>query len=129
MRTVPVWDEFIEMLEVRLALREEWSKREDWNPDPEFADLLFLQPGGKLLTKNRDNQAWHSLDLNIRGHLNRHITGYLFGRQDVSMEVAGLILGHKSESFIRYYRVAALEVTSRELKRHYRPGQILEDLE
>jgi integrase len=128
-RKIPVNKVFVEALRARVALRKEWSERDDWNPEPEFANLLFLQPGGKLLTKNPDNKAWHSLGLNVRGHLNRHITGYLFGRLGVSMEIAGLMLGHKSESFIRYYRVAADEVTGRELDRNYDPEAFLDELD
>jgi integrase len=128
-RVIPINGAFLEAIKARVALRKEWSKRDDWNPDPQFANLLFLQPGGKLLSKNPDNKAWHSLGLNVRGHLNRHITGYLFGRLGVSMEIAGQILGHKSESFIRYYRVAADEVTGRELERHYDPQVFLDELD
>ena len=128
-RVIPINGAFLEAIKARVALRKEWSKRDDWNPDPQFANLLFLQPGGKLLSKNPDNKAWHSLGLEVRGHLNRHITGYLFGRLGVSMEIAGQILGHKSESFIRYYRVAADEVTSRELERNYDPQVLLDELD
>jgi hypothetical protein len=100
-RVVPLFGDFLLAIKARMKLREEWSQREDWNSDPELANLLFLQPGGKLLSKNPDNKAWHSLGFDVRGHLNRHITGYLFGRLGVSMEIAGQILGHKSESYIR----------------------------
>jgi len=128
-RVIPLNRLFLEAIKARVELRKEWSEREDWNPDPQFANLLFLQPGGKLLSKNPDNKAWHSLGLDVRGHLNRHITGYLFGRLGVSMEIAGQILGHKSESFIRYYRVAADEVTGRELERNYDPQVFLDELD
>lgn len=45
------------------------------------------------------------------------------------MEIAGLMLGHKSESFILYYRVAADEVTGRELDRNYDPEAFLDELD
>lgn len=121
-REVPLWGEFLEAAERRLALREEWSKRSDWNPDPKFADLLFLGEGGKLITRRQDTPMWHSLGLEMRGHLARHITGHMLAKNQVSEETAKKILGHQSDAYMHYYRVISSEMAGRELSEKYRPG-------
>jgi len=120
-REVPLWGEFLEAAKRRLALREEWSKRPDWNPDPQFADLLFLGEGGKLITRRQDTPMWHSLGLDMRGHLARHITGHLLAKNRVSEETAKKILGHQSDAYMHYYRVISSEMAGRELIEKYRP--------
>lgn len=121
-REVPLWGEFLEAAKRRLALREEWSKRPDWNPDSAFADLLFLGEGGKLITRRQDTPMWHSLGLKMRGHLARHITGHLLAKNRVSEETAKKILGHQSDAYMHYYRVISSEMAGRELTEKYRPG-------
>lgn len=121
-REVPLWGEFLEAAKRRLALRGEWSKRPDWNPDPKFADLLFLGEGGKLITRRQDTPMWHSLGLEMRGHLARHITGHLLAKNQVSEETAKKILGHQSDAYMHYYRVISSEMAGRELSVKYRPG-------
>ena len=120
-REVPLFGEFLEAAERRLALREEWSQRPDWNPDPKFEDLLFLGEGGKLITRRQDTPMWHALGLDMRGHLARHITGHLLAKRDVSPETAKQILGHESDAYMHYYRVISSEMASQELQRKYRP--------
>ena len=121
-REVPLWGEFLEAAKKRLALREQWSKQSDWNPDPEFADLLFLGEGGKLITRRQDTPMWHSLGTEMRGHLARHITGHLLAKNRVSEETAKKILGHQSDAYMHYYRVISSEMAGRELTEKYRPG-------
>ena len=65
---------------------------------------------------------WHSLGLEIRGHLARHITGHLFAMDNISDDTAKLILGHRSDAYFHYYRMVGADVAGRELSRNYRPG-------
>lgn len=120
-REVPLWGDFLEAAERRLAYRQELSGRPDWNPDPEYADLLFLGEGGKLITRRQDTPMWHSLGLEMRGHLARHITGHLLAKNRVSEETAKKILGHQSDAYMHYYRVISSEMAGRELTEKYRP--------
>jgi hypothetical protein len=122
-REIPLQKEFREAIEKRLEIREKWSKQPDWNPDPKFADLLFLGEGGKLITRRQDTPLWHSLGLDIRGHLARHITGYLMAKNNISIETAKLILGHRSNVYAYYYRLVETAQAGRELTSNYRPGE------
>lgn len=78
--------------------------------DGRFADLVFLDENGRLITQNRDNLGWHAL-LNrytggsayYRGHLNRHVTASLLAEAGVSVAVARTILGHASDAMTYYY--------------------------
>lgn len=124
-REIPLPREFREAVEKRLEIRKEWSSRPDWNPDPKFADLLFLGEGGKLITRRQDTPLWHSLGLGIRGHLARHITGYLLAKSDISVETAKLILGHRSNVYAYYYRLIETSSAGRELSDNYHPARIL----
>ena len=121
-REVPLWGEFLEAAKLRLELRDKWSKQPDWNPDPKFADLLFLGEGGKLITRRQDTPMWHSLGVEMRGHLARHITGHLLAEDGISEETAKKILGHKSDAYMHYYRVVSTAAAGRELSQNYRPG-------
>ncbi len=123
-REIPLQKEFREAIEKRLEIREKWSKQPDWNPDPKFADLLFLGEGGKLITRRQDTPMWHSLGLDIRGHLARHITGYLMAKDNISIETAKLILGHRSNVYAYYYRLVETSAAGRELSQNYRPGRL-----
>lgn len=120
-REVPLFGDFLEAAQNRLALREDWSKRPNWNPDPKFADLLFLGEGGKLITRRQDTPMWHSLGLEMRGHLARHITGHILAKRNISPETAKKILGHESDAYMHYYRVISNEMAGRELTEKYRP--------
>jgi integrase len=122
-REVPLWGDFLEAVEKRLAQREEMSKKPDWNPDEKFANLLFLGEGGKLVTRRQDTPMWHALGTGMRGHLARHITGHILAKNDISTETAKKILGHQSDAYMHYYRVVSSEMASKELKSKYRPGE------
>ena len=116
-RAVPLWGVFLEAVEKQLALRKKWSKRKDWNPKPQFADLLYLQPGGKLWTRRQDTPAWHEfVGKGIRGHLARHATGYILAEEGIGLESAKLLLGHKSDVYAYYYRIASTREAGRELR-------------
>jgi integrase len=121
-REVPLWGEFLEAAKKRLELREKWKNQPDWNPDPKFADLLFLGEGGKLITRRQDTPMWHSLGVEMRGHLARHITGHLLAEDGISEETAKKILGHNSDAYMHYYRVVSTAAAGRELSQNYRPG-------
>jgi len=118
-RDVPLWDEFLEAAKKRLEIRREWSERSDWNPDPKFSDLLFLGEGGKLISRRQDTPMWHSLGLDIRGHVARHITGYLLAQKGVSKETAKKVLGHNSDAYAHYYRLVGSDQAARELTTKY----------
>lgn len=120
-REVPLFGDFLEAARRRIDLRNTWSESPDWNPDPKFADLLFLGEGGKLITRRQDTPMWHSLGLDMRGHLARHITGHILAKRDISPETAKKILGHESDAYMHYYRMVSNEMASQELKRKYRP--------
>ncbi len=116
-RVVPLWGIFLEAVETQLLRREEWRQREDWNPDPAFSNLLFLQPGGKLWTRRQDTPAWHKfVGEGIRGHLARHITGDLLAEEGVGLETARVLLGHKSDAWAHYYRIVSTKEARRELR-------------
>ena len=116
-RVVPLWGIFLEAVNKQIEWREQWASQPDWNPDPEFADLLYLQPGGKLWTRRQDTPEWHGyVGSGIRGHLARHITGYLLAEEGVSVATAGVLLGHKSEIYIKYYRQNEEKIQRRKLR-------------
>jgi len=120
-REVPLRREYKEAVEKRLALRKEWSKDPGWNPDPKFENLLFLLPGGKLLTRRQDTPMWHELVGDTRGHLARHVAGHLLLRNGISAEMAQVILGHQSDVYARYYRSPSSQQIGDALDQNYRP--------
>lgn len=122
-REIKLYGEFLEAMKKRLEIRERWSQQPDWNPDPKFADLLFLGEGGKLITRRQDTPMWHSLGVEMRGHLARHITGHMLAEDGVSQETAKTILGHKSDAYLHYYRMISSESAGQELKKLYKPGR------
>jgi integrase len=116
-RAIPLWGIFLEAVEKQLELRKEWAKSKEWKPEPLFADLLFLQPGGKLWTRRQDTPAWHEyVGPGIRGHLARHITGHILAEEGIGLESAKLLLGHKSDVYAYYYRIASTREAGRELR-------------
>jgi integrase len=122
-REIKLYGDFLEAMKKRLEIREKWSQQPNWNPDPKFADLLFLGEGGKLITRRQDTPMWHSLSLGMRGHLARHITGHLLAEDGVSEETAKTILGHRSDAYLHYYRLISTDSAGRELETRYRPGR------
>ena len=116
-RTLPLWGVFLEAVETQLALRKKWAKSKDWKPDPKFADLLYLQPCGKIWTRRQDTPAWHEfVGPGIRGHLARHATGHILAQEGIGLETAKLLLGHMSDVYANYYRAPSAKVAARELK-------------
>jgi len=117
-RTVPLWGIFKEAVERQLELRKQWQAQPDWNPEPKFADLLFLQEGGKLWTRHQDTPAWKAyIGENLRGHSARHATGYLLAEDGISEATAKILLGHKSDAMATYYRIASTRNAHSELTR------------
>lgn len=88
---------------------DEWKKSPNWNPQPEFADFVFLNQDGGIIKHNQDNTDWHAV-LNHyrfkywRVHLNRHITATLLADQQppVSIGVVQSLLGN-GEAMTYYY--------------------------
>ena len=115
-RTVPLWGVFLEAVQKQLELRKKWARRRDWNPNAQFADLLYLQPGGKLWTRRQDTPAWHEfVGEGIRGHLARHITGTILADGGIGIESAKILLGHSSDAYAYYYRLTSTREAGREL--------------
>lgn len=117
-RTINVPQPFLGVLRAYVKERKAWAKQETWNPEPQFADLLFLKPNGALITLNRDNQDWHELLEHYgyeywRAHLNRHITATLLADQQppVSLAVVATLLGN-GEAMATYYA----RVTNKQMK-------------
>ena len=117
-RSVPLWGVFLEAVQQQLAMRKKWEQTQQWNPDPKFADLLFLRPDGSLWTRRQDTPAWKAyVGEDIRGHAARHATGYILAEDGISVETAKMLLGHKSDVFAYYYRIASTKQASAELTR------------
>ena len=117
-RVVPLWGVFLDAVEDRLEMRTKWEASDAWNPDPKYADLLFLQEDGSLWTRRQDTPAWHEfVGGGIRGHLARHVTGLLLAEEEIGLEVAGVLLGHLSDAYRYYYRIASTRVARKELRR------------
>ena len=117
-RELPLVGIYLEAIEKQLEWRKEWASRPDWNPDPKFADLLYLQPGGKLWTRRQDTPAWHEyVGPGIRGHLARHITGHMLAVQGIPIETAMELLGHSSQALAHFYRVSSTMAVRRDLER------------
>ena len=117
-REVPLWGVFLEAVQRQLEWRKVWASQPDWNPDPKFSDLLFLQEGGKLWTRHQDNPAWKEfIGEDIRGHIARHATGYQLAEDGISEETAKVLLGHKSDAMATYYRIASTRQAHAELTR------------
>jgi integrase len=116
-REVPLWGVFEEAVKKQLEWRAKWSSRPDWKPDPKFADLLFLQPQGKLWTRRQDTPAWRKyVGPGIRGHLARHVTGHILAEEGIGLEAAKMLLGHKSDAWAHFYRVASTRTARQELQ-------------
>ncbi|WP_280798271.1 tyrosine-type recombinase/integrase [Aurantimicrobium minutum] len=108
-RTIPIPEPFLSALRQHKKKMDAWKKASSWNPKPDFADLVFLQEDGSLITQNRDNLDWHAVLDHYRfnywrGHLNRHITATLLADQQppVSIGVVQTLLGN-GEAMAYYY--------------------------
>ena len=122
-RRVPIPPEpFARVLREHRAAQDELKKSGDWNPEPQFADLVFLQDNGKIITPNRDNNEWHALlaahgiDA-YRPHLNRHICATWLAEMDPPMPIGMVreILGHASEAMSWYYTKTTLRQMTKPL--------------
>lgn len=108
-RTIPIPEPFLTALRQHKKVMDEWKQSPTWNPDPQFADLVFLKEDGGLITHNRDNMDWHAVLDHYRfkywrAHLNRHITATLLADQQppVSIGVVQTLLGN-GEAMAYYY--------------------------
>jgi integrase len=110
-RIIPVPEPFLSVLRDYVKERQSWEKSGDWNPDPRFADLLFLRPNGKLINKKQDTADWHELLKHYnypywQQHVNRHITATLLGNQEPPIPIAIVreLLGHYADAMSYYYQ-------------------------
>ena len=109
-RRILIPEPFLGALREHKSLQDEQKKSADWKPDPQFADLVFLQPNGNHYTLNRDNLQWARLlkDYELpywRGHLNRFITASWLAAQNPAVPTATVqsVLGHETEAMTFYY--------------------------
>jgi integrase len=110
-RTVALVEPFIQVLKELKAYRKTQKKMPGFQPEPEFADLVFLQDNGKPFDLNKDNDLWRAVEKKynnsktyIRGHALRHVAATYMGELGVDEEVAMAIFGHHSESIHHYYK-------------------------
>jgi integrase len=107
-RTIPIPEPFLGALKSYKKQRDQWVKSPDWDPKPEFKDVLFLQSNGALINANRDNTDWTAVLKQYdypywRAHLNRHITATLLADQGTAdIAVVQALIGN-SEAMTMYY--------------------------
>lgn len=110
-RIIPVPEPFLSALKKYKKQRDQWEKSPEWKPQPEFADLLFLQPNGSLINLNRDNNDWIKVLSDYgypywRAHLNRHITATLLADQGTTdIAVVQALIGNSEAMTIYYSRL------------------------
>ena len=128
-RVIVLHEPFLSALRAHKKSQDKLRKSASWKPKEEFADLVFLQDNGALITLNRDNDEWHETLRkhhlpHWRAHLNRHITATWLAEQDppVQMGTVFAILGHDSDA-VGYYYAKTTEKQQSEPMRRY--GQTL----
>lgn len=109
-RTVAIPEPFLSALREHKRRQDKQRQSPDWQPKEEFADLVFLQANGDIITLNRDNQDWHKLLDRYglpywRAHLNRHITATWLAEMQPPVPIGTVqsILGHDTEAMTIYY--------------------------
>ena len=123
-RSIPLFDIYLEAGKRLLVRREGFSSLPDWNPKEEFKDLLLLQEGGRVLTRQADTKGWRELTGgDMRGHIARHATGQLLAEKGMSEDVAKTILGHKSDALAHYYRTISTTFAHKQLRERYQLGE------
>lgn len=117
-RTIPIPEPFLSTLREHKRKMDKWKQSPNWNPEPEFADLVFLNEDGSIIKHNQDNLDWHKVLDHYRftywrAHLNRHITATLLADQQppVSIGVVQELLGN-GEAMTYYYA----RITSKAMK-------------
>jgi integrase len=115
-REIVIPEPFLSALREYKKTQDKLKKSSQWKPQPEFADLLFLQKNGEIITPNRDNNDWIRLLSTYklpywRGHLNRHITATWLAalKPAVPMATVKQILGHSEDAMYYYYAKAGVE--------------------
>lgn len=109
-RTVTLQEPWLSSLTRMKELRKQQKRIPEFNPEPRFADLVFLKDNGKPYDLNEDNELWkkvnqiyNSKQPAIRGHAVRHVAATKMADAGVTRDVAMAILGHESESISFYY--------------------------
>lgn len=120
-RTIPVPEPFHSALKAYVKERKAWAKKATWNPEPAFADLLFLKDDGSLINKKQDTKDWHKVldSYNYKywqQHANRHITATLLGDREPPVPIAIVreLLGHYSDAMTYYYS----RITNKSMKKN-----------
>lgn len=109
-RTVTLQDPWLSSLIRLKELRKQQKRLPEFQPEPQFADLVFLKDNGKPYDLNEDNELWkkvnqtyNSKQPRIRGHAIRHVAATKMADAGITRDVAMAILGHESESISFYY--------------------------
>ena len=95
---------------------EKWSKGSklsdppELNPPINLDNLIFINPDGRLITLNADNEGWKNFLKSAgakqwRGHLNRHITATIFANLENPPSIQEMqdMLGHETTAMALYY--------------------------
>lgn len=112
-REIPLFPPFLDALKEHKKRMDALKKTAEWQPHPDFSDLVFLHEDGSLITLNQDNldlrDAFDKYGIKeehrFRGHLCRHITSTLLAdiEPPVPESVVRQILGHETVSMGHYY--------------------------
>jgi integrase len=124
-RTIVIPEPFLSALREHKKKQDEQKTTQEWKPEPEFADLVFLHANGAHITANRDNSDWKDLLKSEgfaywRAHLNRHITATWLASQTpaVPMGTVRAILGHESEAIAYYYAKSGKQQQAEPMSRY-----------
>lgn len=128
-RVIVLHEPFLSALRKHKKAQDKLRTSELWQTKPEFADLVFLQSNGAIITLNRDNEEWHEVLRKFglphwRAHLNRHITATWLAEQDppVQMGTVFAILGH-GDALGHYYAKTTQRQQNEPMRRY---GQTLD---
>ena len=131
-RSVFIPEPFITALREHQQAQQRHKASSEWNPEPRFADFVFLQSNGAIYTLNRDNREWRLLLERLglpywRAHLNRHITATWLAEQHppIPMGTVQSILGHDSEAMAHYYAKSTKDQQAEPMRRY---GQAIQGI-
>lgn len=123
-RRVALVPPFLDLMKKLKEQRKQLEKSPEFQPRPEFADLVFLTPTGKPFDPNTENEMWNEVlrkyksPIHIRAHATRHIAATYLSNLDVPESVVKSILGHESESMYYFYARQTSKKNRAELQRY-----------
>lgn len=129
-REIPLVEPFLTAMREHKSRQDDLKKSANWEPEAQFANLVFLKENGGVITLNRDNDDWNNLLKSYlgeeyeadkwRGHLNRHITATMLGNASppIPLKYVKSILGHSEEAMSLYY-IAVDKESMREAMTEY----------